>query len=158
MKELRDAKIVDYLIYVNLFDDLNPKELEQVAGFLRLIEFEADEMLFREGAKGEFACFIVEGELQVLKGDAGSEVEIATLNRGRSIGEMSVIDRFPRSASVRTVSNGKLIVLHKDRFEALLDEYPRIGVRLLLRIGRLMSLNLRKTSALLAEVLPAATD
>lgn len=158
MKEIRDAKIVDYLIYVNLFDDLKPKELEQVSRFLRLIEFEKDEMLFRESAKGEFACFIVEGELQVLKGDAGSEVEIATLNRGRSIGEMSVIDRFPRSASVRSVTDGKLIVLHKDQFEAMLEEYPRIGVRILLRIARLMSLNLRKTSALLAEVLPASTD
>ncbi len=158
MKEIRDAKIIDHLIYVNLFDDLKSNELEQVAKYLRLIEFDANEMLFRESAKGEFACFIVDGELQVLKGEPGSEVEIATLTRGRSIGEMSIIDRFPRSASVRSVTSGKLIMLHKDQFEELLDEHPRIGVRLLLRVSRLMSLNLRKTSALLAEVLPVAGE
>ena len=102
---------------------------------------------------GTYACFIVEGQLDVQKDNDGQPVLIAILSRGRSIGEMAVIDESLRSASVVARSNGKMLLLHRDRFAELIDAQPRIGVLLLLRIARMMSLSLRKTSAAVAELL-----
>ncbi len=76
---------------------------------------------------------------------------LATLTKGRSIGEMAVIDDFPRSATVRARTKGTLVLLTRQGFEVILEQHPGIGVKILKGISRLLSQNLRKTSSRLVD-------
>ena len=154
MKVVTDSDVLEHLSKIHLFDDLNPKELAEVAIYLHIANFVEGETIFSEGDPGKFACFLLSGRLDVVKKAADKQVVIATLGRGRAIGEMAVLDDSSRSASAVASRSGRVILLYKERFEELLDKNPRIGVHLLLRIARMMSLNLRKISADFVELLP----
>jgi len=147
--------IIDCLMENPLFDGLRGLELKKVAKHMIFFELEKDEILFEEGDLGDCVCFIVEGELQVLKESpkTGQNTLIATLPKNRSIGEMSVIDNTHRSATVRAAAKSRIVALTKKGFDLILEEYPKIGVKILKQIARLMSMNLRKTSSELADFL-----
>jgi hypothetical protein len=102
----RDSKlateIIDLLIYIPIFDTLDPDELRVVVKYMNFVEVKARDVIFREGEKGDYVCFVANGTLDVVKAnEAGSLVVISTLHKGRSIGEMAILDNHPRSASVK---------------------------------------------------------
>jgi CRP-like cAMP-binding protein len=80
-------------------------------------------------------------------------VIIASLTRGRSIGEMAIIDDYPRSATIKAWANSTLVTLTREGFEQILDQHSAIGIKLLKEISRLLSMNLRRTSSQLADYL-----
>jgi CRP-like cAMP-binding protein len=87
--------------------------------------------------------------------ESGQKILLATLTQNRSIGEMSVIDDTNRSATVQAHSRSKIIALTKKGFDLILDDHPKIGIKILKQISRLMSTNLRQTSSKLADsILP----
>ncbi|MBN2125070.1 MAG: cyclic nucleotide-binding domain-containing protein [Deltaproteobacteria bacterium] len=151
--ESRASKaIIDFLANIPMFDTLKGNELRIVTGQMNFTELEKGEILFREGDTGDYVCFVVEGTLDVLKKtDKGEYVPLATLSRGRSIGEMAVIDDFPRSATVRAQTAATLVILTRKGFDLILQEHSDIGVRILKGISRLLSQNLRKTSSRLVD-------
>jgi len=144
--------IIDFLMYIRTFDKFEPNELEIVARYMNFIEINKDETLFREGDKGDYVCFVVDGTLDVVKqSTAGESVAITELSKGRSIGEMSVLGDFLRSATVKARTEAKLVILTQRNFELMLEEYPKIGIKILKGISRLLSLSLRDTSGRLAD-------
>ncbi len=148
---MRD-RIIDFLINIPLFDKLKAKELRIILKWMNLIEINKGEILFKEGDKGDYVCFIVDGTLDVLKESiTGENVVITALSKGRSIGEMSAIDDFPRSATIKARTEAKLVILTRKSFELMLEEYPQIGIKILKSVSRLLSLNLRKTSSRLVD-------
>lgn len=146
--------IIDFLINVPMFDTLKGEELRIVTRHMNFIDLAEGEMLFKEGEKGDYVCFVVEGYLDVLKvTDSGRYVVLDTLPKGRSIGEMAVIDDFPRSATVKARKQSTLVILTRKGFELILEQHPHIGVKILKGIARLLSQNLRKTSSRLVDYL-----
>ncbi len=144
--------IIDFLIDLPLFDKLQAQELKIIARYMNLIEMNKGEILFKEGDKGDYVCFVADGTLEVIKQSVtGERVVITKLSRGRSIGEMSVIDNFPRSATIEALTEAILVILRRKGFESILEEHPKIGIKILKKISRLVSLNLRKTSSRLAD-------
>ena len=144
--------ISDFLLNTPLFDSLKANEIKNIAKHLSFIELSKDEILFKEGEKGNCVCFVVEGTLDVIKQSlTGESVIITALHRGRSIGEMSIIDDFPRSATVKARTQAKLVILTREDFDLLLEENSQVGIKILKKISRLLSLNLRKTSSRLAD-------
>ena len=145
--------IIDFLILnVPIFSKLKDKELRIVEKYMQLIDVIPGEIIFQEGDKGDYVCFVLEGSLDVLKkSETAEEIVISTLSRGRSIGEMSVIDELPRSATVKSRTKATLLTLSIDKFNYILENHPSIGVKILKGIARLLSLNLRKTSTKLVD-------
>jgi CRP-like cAMP-binding protein len=144
--------IMDFLIHIPLFDGLRGLELSILARHMNVINIEKGGILFREGDRGDFICFVLDGIIDVIKESAqGGRVVIASLKKGRSIGEMSVIDDSPRSATARARSKASLLTLTKKSFDRILAEHPKIGIKVLKGLARLLSLNLRKTSGQLAD-------
>jgi CRP-like cAMP-binding protein len=66
---------------------------------------------------------------------------------------MSVIDKTPRSATVKAQSKATMVALTSEGFDLILEQYPKIGIKVMKGITRLLSLNLRKTSSRLADYL-----
>jgi len=146
------SEIIALLDTIPIFDKLSHKEAKIIAGYLGLMEFAAGETLFKEGDKGDYLCFIIDGKLEVIKTSRSTDdVIISTVGKGRSIGEMSVVDDYPRSATVKCKVRATLVALTRERFDTLLDDHPHIGVKVMRGITRLLSLNLRKTSSRLAD-------
>ena len=144
--------IVDFLIQMPMFDNLSINELDIVSKHMNVINVYKNKEVFREADKGDYVCFVVEGSLEVLKQtEKGKSVVLTRLRRNSSIGEMAVIDEFPRSATVRSVTKSTLVTLSRASFDRISDDHPRIGIKILKGISRLLSLNLRKTSSRLAD-------
>lgn len=144
---INKGDIIGCLKRIPFLKELNDAQVETVAQYMEHRHYEQDVIIFREDDPGDYVCFIVEGELDVLKTMVGEkDAMIATLGKGTSIGEMSILDDYPRSATVRTRTKCSLLVLHRSDFEKIIDEYPRIGVIVLKGIARFMSLHLRETS------------
>ncbi len=144
----------DFLISLSLFDSFNVDELTILAKHMGYIQLQRGEFLFVEGDKGNFMGFVVTGVLEVLKKSAtGENVLIARLTRGSSIGEMALIDKSPRSATVVSKQSTTMITLTSKGFEHLLDKSPQTGVKMIRKIARLLSLNMRRTSSKLADLM-----
>lgn len=148
-----DAK-ADMLSAIPMFDSLAGKELYLIASYMQVKQLAAEQVVFSEGDMGDYICFIVSGELNVYKKSAqDKQVLICTLHKGRAIGEMNVLDKFPRSATVIARKPSKLLILSNERFEQILEEHPRAGISFFKGIARTLSLNLRNASSRLADAL-----
>jgi len=153
--------ILHILVNFSFFRGLDEDELKIISKKINMIKIEKDEILFKEGDKGDCVYFIVDGEIDVLKESISGKkigidkVLITTLTRGRSIGEMSVIDKIPRSATVKARTKATLITLTLSDFDLICEDYPKIGLKIIKEISRLLSMNMRKTSSRLADYMLA---
>ena len=110
------------------------------------------ETLFNQWDKAECVYFVESGALEVLTKKNLDEFEVtATLNRGRSIGEMCLIDNFPRAATVRSKSEAVVVAFSQSDFERVMSEHVDLGILILKGLARLLAQNLRKTSSRLAD-------
>jgi CRP/FNR family cyclic AMP-dependent transcriptional regulator len=150
--------IINYLIDFPLFDALQGNQLHIVAEHMNYYEIDKGEILFKEGDKGDYICFVLDGVIDVLKKSVtGDSVVIAVLPKGRSFGEMSILDNFPRSATAKARVKSSFLTLTRISFDKILKDYPQIGITILKGISRLLSQNLRQTSSRLADyILPIA--
>jgi len=154
-----EEAITDFLIHFPFFDRLSRNELDLVASHIHVVELDPGDVLFKEGEKGDSVFFIVEGELDIIKEPRSrnewgiDNVVITKLSKGRTIGEMSAIDKIPRSATVKAVKKSTLVTMTGSGFDLVLKDYPEIGVKILQGVAKLLSLNLRKTSSLLVDSL-----
>jgi len=151
-----EKKTREIMLTLPLFDAFRSDELDILARHMRFAEIMRGEHLFVEGDRGYFMCFVVRGLLDVLKQsvNGGDHRVIARLGKGNTIGEMSLIDQSPRSATVVARQPSIVIILTNKEFKMLTEAYPTLGVALLKIIMRLLSFNMRMTTAQLANQLP----
>lgn len=150
--------LADYLCLIPIFSALQPEELQTIEKFMFFNKIEPGEYVFKEGEKGDYVCFVAGGALDVIKLNQNAQpVVIATLAKGSSIGEMALIDKLTRSASVRARTPTSLIVLTRKGFDLIVKLHPVIGINILKGVASLLSINLRNTSDKLAEFMPPLT-
>jgi CRP-like cAMP-binding protein len=144
----------DFLLNLSLFDSFNVDELKLLSRHMSFIQLKRGEHLFLEGDRGDFMGFVVEGVIEVLKKSAtGENVLIARLAKGSSIGEMALIDKSPRSASVICKQPTLMLTLTSKGFDKLTEASPTTALKFIQKISRLLSLNMRRTSSKLADIL-----
>ena len=141
------ASLVFALKKIPFFDDLFEKEMYILMNYMSLYELKSGEFLFKEGEIGQYLSFVVEGKLDVLKKSiTGAEITITSVTKGYSIGDMSLIDETPRSASIRAHIKSTLAILPRSAFKVILKKHPTIGIKILIGFARFQTENLRKTS------------
>lgn len=114
-----DAKL-DHLRAVRLFRNCSHRQLEHVASILDEVDVEPGRVLCRQGEIGHEAFIVVSGEA-IFSVD-GREVQRS--GAGEIIGEVSLIDRGPRTGTVTAATPMHLLVVPGNRFEQLLEEVP----------------------------------
>ena len=148
----QSAALTDFICNLPIFESLNREELATMASYMRRLRLKAGETLFNQWDKADCVYFVEEGALKVLtKSSPEAYACIATLKRGRSVGEMSLIDNFPRSATVKAQSISMVVRLSRGKFDQLMVDYSDIGIKVLKGLARLMAQNLKKTSSRLAD-------
>lgn len=146
--------IINFISNIPLFDDLGMPELKLLADRMNLVELEAGQILFDEWEKGDSVCFVENGTMEVLKKSGGDAYSaIATLGRGRSIGEMSIIENFPRSVTLKALTAARVVTFSRQEFDFIMDNHPKIGISVLKSLARLLGHNLRKASSRMTDYL-----
>ena len=131
----------------NIFKDLIPQELDIIKKFLKMTEVDMGQVIFKQGSAAESMCLVLSGELEVMKAAKdGSQVKIAIVGDGQSVGEMALVDGMVRSATVKAALLTTIVVLKRSEFDEIMQQYPRIAAKLMKGIARHISINLRKTS------------
>ncbi len=121
------SSYLDHLASVPLFAGLSKKELQEVARAADEIDVEAGKELVTEGRTGHEFFLIVGGEATVKRHNR----RIATLGPGDYFGELALLDRGPRSATVFAGTDMRLLVLGQREFAGLLETLPGIASKLL---------------------------
>jgi CRP-like cAMP-binding protein len=134
------------------FRDLPWSDVETLVGFMQAYRVAAGQQIFAEGAPGDYLALVLAGRIDILKSDEQNEPKIlARLGPGKTVGEMAMIDGERRSATGRASQESLIAVLSRGRFETLIAERPGLGVRLLIRIARILSQRLRLASGQLVD-------
>jgi CRP/FNR family transcriptional regulator, cyclic AMP receptor protein len=134
----RQNSYLDHLSQVSLFSACSKKELAAVAKASDEITIEAGRILCEQGSIGREAFVIVEGTAEVRRNDR----KIADLGPGACVGELSLIDHGPRSATVKALTDMTVLVLGPREFSALLDDAPSITHKLMKALaGRIRDLD-----------------
>ena len=136
------------------FSLLNDEELEKIACFFELVTYPAKTIVFKEGDPGDFIGFVIKGKLEVKKQTEfkGNQLIVALLSKGSLVGELSMFDKHNRSATVEAVEDSTLIILKNEAIDAIIQQYPYIGVKILKGFIRILSLRLRKATERLTTI------
>ncbi len=152
-RNINDIKyVINELIKIPLFSKFNFSGLNAISKHVIIRKFRKGDYLFKEGDYGNFVGFLIEGRLQIIKEfQNGNRILIVELSKGNHVGEMSLMDETSRSATVNIVRDSVLIILTRDNFEYILNNYPKIGIIIFKSLSRFVSLNLRRSTSRLAD-------
>jgi CRP-like cAMP-binding protein len=132
----QDAKITA-LKQSPLFEGLSRKQLANLARLTDELDMPAGTVLCKEGSRGREFFVIVDGEAEVTR--AGRQV--ATLGAGDFFGEIALVDRVNRAATVTAVTPLRLFVISDREFHSVLETDPTIERKVLRALARRVLLN-----------------
>jgi len=118
---------LDHLAAVPLFAACSRKDLQRIARASDQTDLAAGRVLTRQGETGRECFVIVEGEAKVERNGR----QIATLGPGACIGELSLLDKGPRTATVTAKTPLTVLVLGPREFSGVLEEVPGLAHKLL---------------------------
>lgn len=135
-----------------LFKDFSRPEIEQLVEYMHAYRAPKDAMLLQEGKLDSYLIIITKGKARVMKTDInGQQKQIASIHKGAILGEMSIIDDFPHSATVITQEVSEVALLTKANLQKITERYPALGVKLLWQIAWQLSARLRQASGKLVD-------
>jgi CRP/FNR family cyclic AMP-dependent transcriptional regulator len=134
-----------------LFEMLSPAELELVAEMSRPRRYAAGDVVFEEGELGDSLFVIAAGEVEVLrKNEAGELKPLQKLSPPAFFGEMALIDKEHRSATVRAKTECVVLQLTAENFAAFRKHHRDGFTFIVMNIARVLSSRLRETNTRLS--------
>ena len=118
---------VDLIKGVPLFKSAKRSELEQIASIADEIDLPEGKVLIKEGGTGREFFVLIEGTADVERGGK----KVASIGAGDFFGEIALIAKTPRNATITTTSPVRALVITDRAFRQLLDHSPRIAVGVL---------------------------
>ncbi len=144
---------VETLKDIPLFQSLTPDQRANLATFFFEKNYTKNSTLFIEGMQGEILYVIKKGAVQLVKKTANSqEAVLAVLREGELLGEMSLIDNRPRSASAKVAEESILLVMTKKAFNTMIEKYPEIALKVVMFFLRIANERLRKANESFKQV------
>ena len=127
---------------VPMFEDLDPDDLQEITEIVDERRFYPGQLLCREGEQGDDVFLIVRGNVRVYTGgDGAPERTLAELGPGAYLGEMSVFDAAPRSATVAATQKTRTLVVRGAEFKNLMRLRPEISQRIIAElVGRMRAM------------------
>jgi CRP-like cAMP-binding protein len=127
----------EVLAQVPLFHDLTKNELQALAVNCRERDYPTGAKLLQQGETGVGLFIITAGKVRVVQQTpTGGERELGTFDRGAVLGEMSLLDDLPRTATAFAMEPTRALVIPVWDFRAALREAPEIAIKLLSVLSR----------------------
>ncbi len=133
-----------------VFELLSPAELGELGKLCRSVSWRAGEVIFREGDPGASLFVLTAGEVEILNHHGGIEKVIAVLAAPAAFGEMALVDRQARSATVRARTETEALELTAEAFTAFRKRSRDGFTFVVINVARILSSRLRETSQRLA--------
>lgn len=118
----KDGKI-ELIKHVPLFSKLSKKGLEEVAHIADELDLPQGKVMAEEGDRGREFIVLLEGEADVTK----SGQSINTMRRGDFFGEIALVTKMPRTATVTATTDVRVLVITERDFGALLKHSEQVG-------------------------------
>jgi CRP-like cAMP-binding protein len=118
----KDGK-VEVIKKVPLFSRLSKKDLQDLALIADELDLPAGKVMAIEGDRGREFFVLLEGEADVTKGDR----KINTMRKGDFFGEIALVTKMPRTATVTATQDVRVLVITERDFATLLKNSPEIG-------------------------------
>jgi CRP-like cAMP-binding protein len=142
-----------FLSSIPIFGGLSTQFLDWIIEAGTVGDVAAGVQVIGEGEPAHSVLVLCEGELEICKrGDHGAEVRLAVLRPGDCLGEMSLIDIQPRSASARALTPAVLFRLSHADIARLYRAHPTVYMMLVMNIAREISRRLRVADQVLANL------
>jgi CRP-like cAMP-binding protein len=137
MAQSQKPEAIAPLRAIPMFSGVSDDVLESIASLLIERRFPKHKTIVEEGAPGDYMYIIVEGRVKVTKlsGD-GREKILELLEVGDFFGEMSLFDDAPRSASVKGLSQVRILALARNDFLRLLARSPDLALSVIQELTR----------------------
>jgi CRP-like cAMP-binding protein len=137
-----------------LLENFSAAEVELLAQFMDVYRAAPGCEIIREGDGGDFMLMVLEGKVEVHKRDRwGTPQLLASVDAGRTLGEMSMIDGEPRFATCLAAEAALIAVLHRESLARIIVEQPLLGAKVLMELVLMLSQRLRATSQRLLGLL-----
>jgi signal transduction histidine kinase len=137
----------EFLRQLPLFAGLPDEDLDNLYGMAELVHLRAGQVLMEEGDPGDSLYIATEGRFEISKRTGERDVVIAGSGAGDVIGEISLLEGSPRTATVRAVSDARLVKISRETFTQLLERSPSASLGML----RTVTVRLRNTEAMLRQ-------
>jgi len=130
-----------------LFRNLEPEELDSFVSNAQYSDLVPNSVIIREDDQGEYLYLILSGKVRVTKRTyEGIEQILGVLETGDFFGEMVLLDRRSRSASVYAHTRVELAKIQHSEVASILNDNPRIGLEVLRAFSEVISLRLRNAN------------
>jgi len=147
LEEIEKIDRAEFLGRTEVFKGVDRPLLERVSASLEEVSLDKDQVMFSEGEEGDSFYIIVKGTVRVVKsGEAKEEEVLALLEPGTSFGEMALVEKETRSATVIANEPARVLRMKKDDFERLLSGSRELSLQVYKNFVQLLSARLRKTS------------
>ncbi len=122
---------------IPLFNGLEDADRQRIAELMVSKKYKKNNLIIFEDDLGSNLFFIKSGRVKISGiSDEGDEAIFSILGEGEFFGELSLIDGLPRSATVTSIDDIELWVLHRGDFLELLERYPQVAITLLKELAR----------------------
>ncbi len=131
---------------IGLFKNLTDEEASRVGDLCKETDYQPGDIIIEEDRPGEALYLLRTGSARVVKVEGDEEHEIAEIEAGEHVGEMSLIDGMTTSARVVTKEACKCIALYKEDLDLLLNSDDKLHINVLRAMIRTLAERLRRTS------------
>ncbi len=146
-------RIEHILSELTFFEQFSHDEIFNFANQLSLRSFPTQSVLFEEGDIGDYLFFIVSGQIEVrLESHSNTNLVLARFGPSSSIGEMSLIDDYPRSATIIVSKPSELLILSRKRLDTICEDNPRTGLKFMKGLAKTLSSRLRKSNGRFVDI------
>jgi CRP-like cAMP-binding protein len=129
---MEHSKTEDWLEQVPLFRGLSKKQLRLVSSLATRLSEPAGTVLTKEGHVGQEFIIVLEGEIEVRKGDR----VVATRGPGNYVGEIALLDNRPRTATVVAKTPVVIEVIGRREFHGLLADAPELSTEIMATVAQ----------------------
>lgn len=138
---------------IELFKGLSGQEVREMVRACKEVRYEPGEVLFKQGDDANALYIVGQGELEVVANSpVGEKVVLAVLGTGTVVGEMSLIEGGPRSATVEAVSQCRIFRLDHESFDAMRKARRPAAYKIILGLATTVGERRRQTDARVQEV------
>ncbi|KAA3597864.1 MAG: GAF domain-containing protein [Calditrichaeota bacterium] len=134
----------------SIFSELSEEEFNSLEPSFKEKEYKAGEVLFEEGDTGNVLFLLIEGKLKISKRAESKNIAIEkVINEGELVGEMAVLEKRPRSASVFALTDVKVLLIEEKKFLNFAGSNPGLAIKLSVKLSR----RIRRTDEDLVEMI-----
>lgn len=153
MSSRKQNALHGFLREVSIFSTLDSEEITTVSEALVPGSAEPNVKLFEEGEKGDCLYLIESGRVGItVRVENGDDFQVASFGPGECIGEMTIFDQAPRSATGTTRASTTYFTLSVSDFDRLVAEHPTVAIKVMYRMLNITAERLQSSSNFLSDM------